>query len=113
MHRYADFAALAVTVGVGVLCTWILVVYVQPRRPAVRPHLKRLLMWTMAGVLILWAASQFEDVSNAAHGVATGALQTVQTTTYRGDRHGMIACIDDCHTLLLNLNADAADAVKQ
>lgn len=112
MQQQGDFVVLAVTVGVVMLCSWILLAYVQPRRPAVRPHLKRLLMWTMAAVLILWAASEFNEASNAVHGVATGVLQQVQTTTYRGDRHGMIACIDDCRTLLLNFDPDAAKAVK-
>lgn len=95
------------------LCAWILLTYVQPGRPTVRPHLKRLLMWTMAGVLILWAASEFSDTSNSVHGVASGVLQTVQTTTYRGDRHGMIACMEDCRTLLLSFDPDAAKAVQE
>ena len=112
MREHADYLALAVTVGVAALCSWILLAYVQPKKPAVRPHLKRLLMWTMAAVLLLWAASEFSDASNTTHGVATGTLQTVQTTTYRGDRHGMIACIEDCRTLLLNFDADATKAVK-
>ena len=111
MHS-ADRAALAVTIGIGVLCAWILLAYVQPKRPVVRPHLKRLLMWTMAVVLVFWAASGFGDVTNAPHGVATGVLRTVQTTTYRGDRHGMIACIEDCRTLLLNFDSYATKIVQ-
>jgi hypothetical protein len=113
MQQHADYAALAITVGVAALCSWILVAYVQPKRPAVRPHLKRLLMWTMAAVLILWAASEFSDATNTTHGAAAGTLRTMQTTTYSGDRPGMIACIEDCRTLLLNFDADAAKAVNE
>jgi len=70
------------------------------------------MLWTMAAIVILWAAGEFSDATNTTHGVATGTLQTVQATTYRGDRQGMIACIEDCRTLLLAFDPDATNAVK-
>lgn len=95
-------------------CAWVGLVDVrrwQQQRP-VRVGIKRLVFWAGAVLIVIWAINQFSKASDAPHNSTTGVVQPVQRTFYHGDGEGMIACVQDCKTLLLNFTPEAAEATR-
>lgn len=99
---------------VGV-CAWIALVDVRRwrQRLPVQVGLKRLFLWAGAAVFTFWAAHDWSNASNVTHSVTTGPVISVQRALYHGDREGMIACVDDCKSVLLNFDPDATKAVRE
>lgn len=97
------------------ICGWIAVVDVrrwQERFP-VHVGLKRLFLWAAAAVFVFWMAHNWSNGSGLPHATTTGAVISVQKALYHGDREGMIACVQDCKSVLLNFDPEATQAVRE
>src|ERR1700738_4086116 len=97
------------------ICGWIAIVDVrrwQERLP-VQVGLKRLFLWAAAGVFVFWMAHNWSNASGLPHATTTGAVISVQKALYHGDREGMIACVQDCKSVLLNFDPEATRAVRE
>lgn len=97
------------------ICAWIAIVDVRrwQQRLPVRAGLKRLFLWAAAAVFIFWIAKAWSDASNIPHATTTGPVIPVQKAIYHGDREGMIACVQDCKSVLLNFDPEATIAVRE
>jgi hypothetical protein len=97
------------------ICAWIAIADVrrwQERLP-VRVGIKRLFLWACAAVFVFWLAHDWSNASAIPHATTTGAVTPVQKALYHGDREGMIACVQDCKSVLLNFDPDATKAVRE
>ena len=97
------------------ICAWIAIVDVRKwrQRLPVRVGLKRLFLWAAAAVFVFWMAHNWSNATGVQHATTTGAVTSVQRAFYHGDREGMIACVQDCKSVLLNFDPDATKAVRE
>jgi hypothetical protein len=97
------------------LCAWIAIVDVRrwQQRLPVRAGLKRLFLWAGASVFVFWMAQAWSNASSVPHASTTGPVISVQKALYHGDREGMIACVQDCKSVLLNFDPEATQAVRE
>lgn len=98
-----------------VLCAWIALVDVTRwrQRLPVQIGIKRLLLWGGAAVFVFWGAHTWSNATGVTHSVTTGPVISVQRALYHGDREGMIACVEDCKSVMLNFDPDATQAVRE
>ena len=97
------------------ICAWIAVVDVRrwQQRLPVRAGLKRLFLWAGAAIFVFWMAQNWSNASGVPHATTTGPVISVQKALYHGDREGMIACVQDCKSVLLNFDPEATAAVRE
>jgi len=97
------------------ICAWIAIVDVRrwQQRLPVRAGLKRLFLWAGAAVFVFWMAQNWSNASGVPHATTTGPVISVQKALYHGDREGMIACVQDCKSVLLNFDPEATAAVRE
>ena len=97
------------------ICAWIAIVDVRrwQQRQQVRAGLKRLFLWAAAAVFAFWVAQAWSNSSSVPHASTTGPVISVQKALYHGDREGMIACVQDCKSVLLNFDPEATKAVRE
>lgn len=103
-----------VTIAAVAAFAWIAFVDLPRWRKRMRVPvtLKRMLLWGGAVCLAGWAMEIWSNGSGAAHVLTSGAVQRVKQQFYHAGREGMIACVEDCRTTLLNFDPDATEAVK-
>jgi hypothetical protein len=97
------------------ICAWVAIVDVRrwQQRLPVRAGLKRLFLWAGAAVFVFWIAQALSNTSGVPHASTTGPVISVQKALYHGDREGMIACVQDCKSVLLNFDPEATKAVRE
>jgi hypothetical protein len=98
-----------------IVCAWISIVDVRRwrQRLTVQVGLKRLFLWASAAVFVFWLAHDWSNGSSVPHNATIGPVIAVQKALYHGDREGMIACVLDCKSVMLNFDPDATKAVRE
>jgi hypothetical protein len=115
MFRDVGTTTWIASLFVFALCAWIAVSDLRRwrERLPVQVGLKRLFLWACAAVFVFWLAHDWSNASTIPHATTTGAVTSVQKALYHGDREGMIACVQDCKSVLLNFDPDATKAVRE
>jgi hypothetical protein len=114
------FEDVSTSIGIAsivvlVICGWISLVDIRRwrQRLPVQVGLKRLFLWAGAAVFVFWIAHNWSNASSVPHNATVGPVVSVQRALYHGDREGMIACVQDCKSVLLNFDPEATQAVRE